>query len=63
MTDKLDLGECLLLDADNLPPAIYLSPDPTKHQMTDILCLFNLKLDKLRFPAVPAGNANDGRFK
>ena len=63
MTGKLDLGECLLLEADNLPSAIYLSPDPPKHQMMNILCLFNLKLDKLRFPAVPAGNANDGCFK
>ena len=59
MTEKLDLGECLSLDADNLPSAVYLShvETPTKSKY-GYLCFFNLKSDKLRFSAVAAQNAS-----
>ena len=50
----LDLGECLSLDADDLPSAVHISPD-TWHMM-DIYNLLNLESDKLRFSVVPAHN-------
>ena len=46
VTGKLDFGDCLSLDTDNLPFAIYLSSDPTNIKMMAILCLFNLQSEK-----------------
>ena len=35
VTDKLNFGECLSLDADNLPSAVYLSPVETPPKSND----------------------------
>ena len=55
--------ECLLLDADDLPTAVHISPLQPGHDPTviDILYLFDLESNKLGFLARPAPNAS-GEF-
>jgi hypothetical protein len=53
----LELGECLSLDKDNLPSAVYLSPvqtPPTYNATKAVLCWMELELNELNFLAVPA---------
>ena len=59
MTGKLDLGECMSLNAGNFQLTVYLSPVETPPIYNDgYLCLFNLESDKLRCLAVPAQNSS-----
>ena len=51
----LDLGECLSLDADNLPSLVYLSPVQTQKpfKLVDFFQrLYQLESDKLTFLAL-----------
>ena len=57
VTEKLDLGECLSLDANNLPPAVYLSPIGTPP--TSNYEYFMFMSHKLIFLAVPARNVSE----
>ena len=61
VTDKLDLGEFLSLDADDWPSGVYSSPSATPITPKDLflllLCLFNLESEKHRFLAAPGQNA------
>ena len=60
MSGKPDLGECLSLDVDSLPSAVYLSPVETPpNKIIAILCLVHLESDKLRFFTVPAQNTSE----
>ena len=48
----LELGECLSLDKDNLPSAVYLSPvqtPPTYNATKAVLCWMELELNELNF--------------
>ena len=46
----LDLGECLLLDADNLPSAVHLLAVQTPQPSNNVF--FLLESEKFRFFAV-----------
>ena len=60
VTCKLDVGECLLLDANNLPGAVIVHLYRSHHhQIRAILCWFNFESDKLRFLPVPARNTSE----
>ena len=51
-------SECLLLDEDNLPFAVSLSPVPTQLPTLSIPCLLQFESDKINLLAVPVRNTS-----